>query len=149
MVYRNYWTLDALVWCWTVDAWLWTLDYGRGHWFLDAGRWSLDAGLWTLDDDDGLWTLNARLWTCRSTARSWSASGASHKPAFMGFLTIIHTCLPCPLSGWGSPCVFILLMIELKWFCWRFFFGGGRGCEYGFSNVGVGAILGNGFQGQN
>ena len=36
LAYRNFWTLDASV-----------------------GSWTLDAGLWTLDP--GLWTLEARL----------------------------------------------------------------------------------------
>ena len=57
--YRNSWTLDARVGCWTLDAELWTLDSGR--WTLDAGRWTLDAGLWTLDS--GRWTLDSGRWT--------------------------------------------------------------------------------------
>ena len=37
-----------------------------------------------------------------ASAKSWSARGASHQPAFMsGCLTISHTCLPCP-PGKGS-----------------------------------------------
>ena len=55
MAYRNSWTLDTRVGCWTLDAGLWTLDSGR--WILDAGRWILDSGLWTLDA--GLWTLDS------------------------------------------------------------------------------------------
>ena len=74
-------------------------------------------------------------------AKSWSARGASHQPAFMGnYLTISHTCLPCTPSRCISPCVLCLLMIGLM-VVLLMFFGGG---EHGFSNVGVGAILRNG-----
>ena len=58
-VYRNYWTLDARVGRWTLDAGLWTLNLGR--WTLDVGLWPLDSGLWTLDS--GSWTLDAGHWT--------------------------------------------------------------------------------------
>ena len=37
--YRNFWTLDARVGRWTLDAGLWTLG---------SGRWILEFGLWTL-----------------------------------------------------------------------------------------------------
>ena len=108
------WTLDSG--CWTLDAGLWTLHAGLWMldprpWTLDAGLWSLDAGLWTLHY--GLWVLNARLRTCTLlTAKPWSASGASHQPAFMGnCLNISHPRLPCPPGRWVSPCVLCLIMI--------------------------------------
>ena len=67
--YRNSWTLDAKVGCWTLDSGRWTLD--AGCWTLDARLWTLDAGLWTLDPgcwtlDAGRWTLDAGLWTLDS-----------------------------------------------------------------------------------
>ena len=43
--YRNSWTLDARVGCWTLDAGLWTLDAGLGT--LDSGLWTLDTGRYT------------------------------------------------------------------------------------------------------
>ena len=60
------------------------------------------------------------------------------------------TCLPCPSSRWVSPCVLYTLMIGLMVVLLTFFRGWWTG-EYGFSNLGVDAILGNGcgIQGQN
>ena len=57
--YRNSWTLDASVGCWTLEAGLWTLN--SGHQTLDSRRWTLDFGRWTLDS--GPWTLDAGRWT--------------------------------------------------------------------------------------
>ena len=138
--------------CWTLDSGHWTLD--AGLWMLDSGRLTLNAGSWTLDSgrwilDTGFWAPNGRLWTYRLlTAKSQSVREASHQPAFMdNCLTISHTCLPCPPSRSVSPCVLCLLMIELMVVLLTLF----RGGEYGFSNMGAGAILGNGcgIQGQN
>ena len=39
--YRNSWTLDASIGCWTLDAGLWTLD--PELWMLNAGRWTVDV----------------------------------------------------------------------------------------------------------
>ena len=72
------------------------------------------------------------------SAKSRSARGASHQPAFMGnCLTISHMFLPCLPSRWLSPCGsvdFYLRMVSMVLVPWR-----------------VGAILGNGcgIQGQN
>ena len=44
--YRDFWTLDARVGRWTLDARLWTLN--SGCWTLDAGRWTMESGPWTL-----------------------------------------------------------------------------------------------------
>ena len=54
----DFWTMDASVGPWTLDAGLWTLDSGRwmldsGHWSLDSQRWMLDATLWTLGSGTG------------------------------------------------------------------------------------------------
>ena len=96
----------------------------------------LDSGLWTLNLD--LWIL----WTCiLLTAKSRSARGASHQPAFIGnCLTIRHKCLPCQVSRRDSPCVLCLLMIGLTVGLLTLF----GGDEYGLSIVGVPAVLGNG-----
>ena len=51
---RNYWTLDARVRRWTLEAGLWPLDSGR--WTLDVGRWTRGATLWTLGS--GRWILS-------------------------------------------------------------------------------------------
>ena len=56
--YRNSWTLDAIVWRWTLYTGLCTLDCR--HWTLDTGLWTLDSGLWTLDS--GRYTQEGKLW---------------------------------------------------------------------------------------
>ena len=50
-----------------------------------------------------------------ASAKSSSARGVSHQPAFMGScLDISHTCLPCLPSGRISPtCVLFPLMIGM------------------------------------
>ena len=73
--YRNSWTLDAKVGCWTLDSGRWTLDAGcwtldARLWTLDAGLWTLDAGLWTLDS--GRWTLDAGLWSLTLDSGPWT-----------------------------------------------------------------------------
>ena len=59
LAYWNFWTLDARVGRYTLDAGLWTLH--SGLWTLDAAHWTMDFGLWTLDF--GVWTLNSEPWT--------------------------------------------------------------------------------------
>ena len=119
-----------------MDSGLWTLD----SWRLDS--WRLDSGPWTLGDE--LWTVNARLWTCRLlTAKS--RSGREHFTSQLSWATAWLSVIPP--STWLSLCVLCLLMIRLMVVLLKFFEVG----EYGFSNVGVGAISGNGcgIQGQN
>ena len=83
--------------------------------------------------------LNARLSTCRLlVAKYRSARAASHQPAFIGnCLTISHTCLRVHLVD-ELVLVLCILMIGLMVVLLTFLGGG----EYGFSAVGVGAILG-------
>ena len=60
-----------------------------------------------------------------------------------GCLTISETCMSCPLSGRVSHCFSCPCVIGLvEWLCLLAFFWCG---EYGFSIVGVGVILPNGF----
>ena len=47
----DFWTMDASVGPWTLDAGLWTLD--AGLWSLDSQRWMLDATLWILGSGTG------------------------------------------------------------------------------------------------
>ena len=42
ILYRNFWTQDASVGRWTLEAGLWILE--SGSWTLDARPWTLDAG---------------------------------------------------------------------------------------------------------
>ena len=75
------------------------------------------------------------------TTKSQSLRGAYHQSNFMGsFLNISQICLPCPLSRWVSlfyaPIIGLVMMVLLLIYFWD--------GEYGFSTVGVGAILGNG-----
>ena len=81
-------------------------------------------------------------------AKSQSTRAAPHQPAFTGnCLTISHTCLPCLPSIRVSPYFLCLLMIGLMLVLLTVL---GYG-EYGFSTVGVVAVLANecGIQGQN
>ena len=84
------------------------------------------------------------------TAKSWSAKGASHQPAFMGnCLTFSYMYLPCPPTStrWVSPCILCPLMIGIMVVLLTFFDYG----EYCFSTVRVVVTLGNAcrIQGQN
>ena len=76
----------------------------------------------------------------------WSEVGASNEKSclwrsvnnacaasFHG-LSIIHMCLPFPSSRWVSPCILYRLLLT-------FVFGGWWAGEYGFSILGVNAIL--------
>ena len=79
------------------------------------------------------------LWWCRLlnlNPGAWGEHFTHQLPCVNAWL--LHTCLPCLPSRWVSPYVLCPLWLGYWGFCWRFLHE-----DYGFSSVGVGAVLGN------
>ena len=100
--YRNFWTLNASVGRWTLDAGFWTLHLDAGLWTFDSGCWSLDAGPWSLDV--GSWTLDAGLWTLDSVETIGSDMAISRMPKEI-FITRNRITLQAAILDSSEPAV--------------------------------------------